>query len=123
METEEGRYIGSVIDGKLTGDGIMFFKNGDKYDGYWLEGAFHGKGKLSYANGDTFSGEFKYGKRSGRGMHIRLADRTRDPLADGQWVYMYEGDYVDDIRWGYGVLKEVRDPSDVEGERYIEYFG
>ena len=36
---------------------------------------------------------------------------------------MYEGDYVEDLRHGYGVLKEIRDPTDVEGERYIEYLG
>lgn len=36
---------------------------------------------------------------------------------------MYEGDYQDDMRWGYGVLKELRPPIDNEGDRYVEYFG
>ena len=122
METDQGRYLGSVVDGAITGDGIMIFKNGDKYDGYWLEGVFHGKGKYTYTNGDTFTGSYKYGRKSGKGTHIRLAD-SRTDLGAGDWVYMYEGDYVDDLRWGYGTLKEIRDPTDVEGERYIEYSG
>ncbi len=54
METDKGRYIGSVLDGEITGQGIMFFKNGDRYDGHWLNGEFHGKGKLVSENGDTF---------------------------------------------------------------------
>ena len=101
----------------------MFYHNGDKYDGYWLDGIYHGKGKHVYANGDSFQGEYKNGKRFGKGIHIKMADRSRDPLGDGQWVYMYDGEYIDDLRWGYGTLKELRPPGEIEGERYIEYFG
>jgi hypothetical protein len=36
---------------------------------------------------------------------------------------MYDGEYIDDLRWGYGTLKEIRPPGEIEGERYIEYFG
>ena len=122
MDTDDGHYKGQIVGGQITGDGIMFFKNGDKYDGYWLDGALNGKGKYVYANGDTFTGSFKLGKRSGKGLHIKLAD-SRTDLGDGTWFYMYEGGYEDDLRWGYGVLKELRGPGEVEGERYIEYSG
>ena len=113
--------MGSVIEGQLTGDGIMFFHNGDKYDGQWLEGQFHGRGSLVYSNGDTFKGFFKQGKRHGKGLHIRR--KEGDTLGDGDWGYMYDGDYVEDMRQGYGVLKTLKPPDDNEGVRYIEYQG
>ena len=123
MMTEEGKYIGSVMDGKITGEGIMFYKNGDKYDGYWLDGAFHGKGKYVWANGDTFKGSYKQSKKHGRGLHIRLIDKTLDPLGNGEWIYMYEGDYFEDMRQGHGTVKEQREAGDYEGPRFIEYSG
>jgi hypothetical protein len=46
-----------------------------------------------------------------------------DKYGDKQWTYMFEGEYKDDMRWGYGVLKEVKAPNDSEGERYVEYQG
>ena len=56
MMTEEGRYEGSIVDGKITGEGIMYYKNGDRYDGYWLDGTHHGKGKYVWTNGDSYFG-------------------------------------------------------------------
>lgn len=47
------------MDGKITGEGMMIYHNGDKYEGYWLEGTYHGKGKLVFASGESFTGEFK----------------------------------------------------------------
>lgn len=123
MMTEAGRYVGSVMDGKISGEGIMFYKNGDRYDGYWLDGAFHGKGKYVWANGDSYTGSYKNSLKNGRGLHIRLIDKSQDPLGNGEWIYMYEGDYFEDMRQGYGTLKEVREAGDYEGPRFIEYSG
>ena len=36
---------------------------------------------------------------------------------------MYDGEYNEDIRHGYGTLKEIRGPTQHEGSRYCEYFG
>jgi hypothetical protein len=118
LETTEGHYIGSIMDGRITGSGLMIYNNGDRYDGYWLEGSYHGKGKLVLASGETFTGEFKNGRREGKGIHIKV---NRDGEED--WFYNYEGLYANDMREGYGVLREVRELNDTEGERYIEYFG
>ena len=122
IETEEGHYLGSIVDGKITGEGMMIYHNGDKYDGYWLEGTYHGKGKLTFATGETFTGDFKFGRRVGKGVHIKFSDK-RDTNGERDVIYNYEGDYADDVRNGYGVLKEIRPPLDNEGERYIEFFG
>jgi hypothetical protein len=123
LETTEGHYLGSIMEGKITGMGLMIYNNGDRYDGYWLEGAYHGKGKLVLASGETFTGNFNQGRREGKGVHIKLMDKKKDKYGDGDWIYHYEGDYMDDMRHGYGVLKELRAPTDTEGERYIEYQG
>lgn len=69
--------MGSIIDGKISGNGLMIYKNGDRYDGNWLEGAYHGKGKLTLASGETFTGEFKFGKRSGKGTHMKLGPKDK----------------------------------------------
>ena len=76
------------MDGKITGEGIMFYKNGDRYDGYWMEGAFHGKGKYVWANGDSYTGSYKLSLKHGRGLHIRLIEKSKDPLGNGEWIYM-----------------------------------
>jgi len=120
LETSEGHYLGSIMDGKISGNGIMVYNNGDHYDGYWLEGAYHGKGKLTLADGETFNGSFVQGRREGKGTHTKV---NRDKLGDEDWYYSYDGDYVDDQRHGYGVLREVKEPTDTEGVRYVEYFG
>ena len=92
METDHGRYIGSVIDGKITGEGVMFYTNGDRYEGYWLDGAHNGKGKYFWANGDTYSGFFKINMRNGKGMHTIMKD--------GDWAYIYDGDYIENVKHG-----------------------
>jgi len=115
METEFGRYIGSVIDGKITGEGIMFYKTGDRYEGYWLDGTHHGKGKYFWANGDTYSGSFKMNLMHGKGMHTRVTD--------GDWTYIYDGDYLENVRHGQGSLREVRASVEYEGPRYVEFTG
>lgn len=108
------------MDGKITGNGIMVYNNGDHYDGYWLEGAYHGKGKLTLADGEIFQGTFNLGHREGKGTHTKV---KRDSQGEEEWYYSYDGDYVNDMREGYGVLREVKEPSDTEGVRYVEYSG
>jgi hypothetical protein len=116
METDEGRYIGSVIDGRITGEGCMFYKSGDFYEGYWLDGAHHGKGKYTWASGDTYAGTYKLNLKHGRGIHTRVGE-------DGDWAYIYDGEYVENVRHGQGSLREIRPPVDYEGVRYIEFTG
>ena len=90
-EYKEGRYIGSIIDGKregigifiyvngkryegewkndkIDGRGIMFYKNGDKYDGYFVNNKKEGKGTYYYNNGNTYIGDWKNDKKGGKGI-------------------------------------------------------
>ena len=90
-EYKEGRYIGSIIDGKregigifiyvngkryegewkndkIDGRGIMFYKNGDKYDGYFVNNKKEGKGSYYYNNGNTYVGDWKNDKKGGKGI-------------------------------------------------------
>jgi hypothetical protein len=115
METEMGRYIGSVMDGKITGEGILFYTNGDRYEGYWLDGAHNGKGKFYWANGDTYFGSFKMDLRHGKGIHTKVES--------DDWCYIYDGDYLENVRHGLGSLREIRPAVDYEGPRYVEFTG
>ena len=37
-------YDGEFVEGKLTGKGVLFDKNGENYEGNFLDGKLHGKG-------------------------------------------------------------------------------
>lgn len=40
------KYNGSLVRGKMNGQGTLTFKNGDVYKGYFKNGTFNGKGTL-----------------------------------------------------------------------------
>ena len=44
---------------KREGKGIMYYKDGEKYDGEWKNGLFEGKGIYYFKNGNRYEGEFK----------------------------------------------------------------
>ena len=61
-------YEGSVVEGKLQGNGTMNQTNGDIYEGGWSNNKMDGYGKYSFANGDVYDGEFKNSLFNGSGM-------------------------------------------------------
>jgi hypothetical protein len=65
-----------------TGDRIMIYNNGNRYDGYWLDVVFQGKGKYTWSNWDTYSGDFKLGRRHGRGTHTIV---KTDQIGSVEW--------------------------------------
>ena len=46
------KYIGQILNGVPEGKGIMYWNNGDRYEGDWKNNEREGKGIMYYNNGD-----------------------------------------------------------------------
>jgi hypothetical protein len=91
MEKVHNIYKGQLKDGKMHGEGIMQYVNGDRYEGYWEDGKFHGIGIYTWANRSSYVGEWKDGKMHGQGKYT---------FADG--IY-YVGQFKDGKFHGIGI--------------------
>ena len=60
------KYIGTMKNGEITGEGEYFFSNGSTYKGQVLNGLRHGRGVYKSA-GILFEGEWKNGLKHGKG--------------------------------------------------------
>lgn len=61
------RYDGSVVRGKMNGEGTVTFQNGDTYKGNFVNGTFSGKGTFTSKAGWKYEGEFVNGQPEGKG--------------------------------------------------------
>lgn len=87
VDCEDGRmYKGqwSKKNNKKDGIGILFFKDGSKYEGQFKNGFMSGKGRKLFVNGEYYLGEFALDKANGYG--------TFRDLNGGK----YEGGWKDD---------------------------
>ena len=64
------KYDGSLVHGKMDGQGTLTFKNGDKYEGDFKNGIFDGQGKFTSKSGWKYEGEFSKGQADGQGTLI-----------------------------------------------------
>ena len=51
------KYEGSLVHGKMNGEGTLTFKNGDSYKGYFKNGTFDGKGTFTSKAGWKYEGD------------------------------------------------------------------
>jgi hypothetical protein len=86
------RYEGQMIAGRKNGKGIFTWGNGQRYDGEWADDLINGKGVLHYTNGDRYEGTFKDGEPHGTGTYT---------LRNGDF---YTGAWVNGNRHGFGRL-------------------
>ena len=86
------KYIGQVLNGVPEGKGIMYWSNGDRYDGDWKNDTKDGKGIYYWNDGDIFEGDFKNGKSEGKGIYY---------WNDGE---KYEGEWKNGNREGRGIM-------------------
>ncbi len=84
------KYIGEFRKGKIHGTGILFFSNGNKYDGNWVNQYREGNGKLIFTNGDVYKGKFKKSKFHGEGT-MKFANGEK-----------YVGEWANDEQNGFG---------------------
>ena len=60
-------YDGTLVRGKMNGQGTMTFENGDQYTGEFNNGAFNGKGTFQSKSGWKYEGDFVNGQAEGQG--------------------------------------------------------
>ncbi len=108
-------YKGDFLQGKFHGQGIMYFKSGDKYLGAWASHRREGRGRYVFADGSEYLGQFIQDRFHGKGvMTSAVGDRYegdfRDGLFDGQGTMHYAdgstfvGQWQQGKRNGEGVM-------------------
>ena len=75
-----------------SGNGVLTYINGDKYDGEWKNNMMHGQGVFEHNKGDIYNGTWKNNKKSGYGVYT---------YSNGD---VYEGMFIEDTLEGYGTL-------------------
>ena len=93
MVCDEGHYYGETLNGVRSGNGILYYNNGLRYEGDWKDGMRSGRGILLYPNGDKYEGEFHDDKMHGRGV-LRYGDGD-----------IFHGIWVNGLKTGVGILK------------------
>ncbi|RSI05282.1 MORN repeat protein [Streptococcus sanguinis] len=61
------KYNGSLVRGKMSGQGTLTFKNGDVYKGHFRNGTFDGQGTFTAKTGWKYEGDFVNGQPEGQG--------------------------------------------------------
>lgn len=84
---------GDFVYGKLHGQGIAKYANGDIYEGGFVNGERHGQGTLKNTSGDIYYGGFVDNNLHGQGI---------EDLVKG---CIYVGGFVNGYRHGQGILK------------------
>ena len=86
------RYEGAMHAGKKHGKGVFTWRNGQRYDGEWANDVINGRGILHYANGDRYEGDFVNGEPHGKGTYT---------LSNGD---VYSGAWANGNKHGQGRL-------------------
>lgn len=60
-------YDGSLVRGKIKGQGTITFANGDQYTGEFSNATFNGKGTFQSKDGWVYEGNFVNGQAEGKG--------------------------------------------------------
>lgn len=63
------RYEGEMQAGRKHGKGSFFWQDGQRYEGEWADDMINGVGILFYTNGDRYEGSFKDGEPHGTGKY------------------------------------------------------
>ena len=52
-------YEGEWVDGKINGQGTLWYADGDQYQGEWRDGKMHGRGLYTFPNGNKYDGDWQ----------------------------------------------------------------
>ena len=80
------QYQGSFANSRYSGQGQLFYRNGNlQYDGHFLNGQYHGQGTSYYEStgNPEYNGNWAKGFRHGEGL---LMDEAGAPVIQGNWV-------------------------------------
>jgi len=114
IEGINSRYEGYVKNGKKHGQGVLSFKNGDKYVGQWHADKKHGQGTYIYADGEKYVGQWENGNMHGEGTSFftsgnKFTGQWQNDKKQGRGTYFFkngdkwEGSYVKNKKHGRGV--------------------
>lgn len=104
ITTENGKYDGDIVNGKIQGKGTYEWNDGSKYVGDFNNNKINGRGTLTVPKKGSYEGDFVEGKKSGKGTY---------KFANGD---VYEGDWSDDKMSGKGTY------TFDNGEKYVGDF-
>lgn len=71
VNTENGRYHGEFVNGKMQGKGTYEWKDESKYVGEFESNKLNGKGTLIIPGKGSYEGNFKNGKKNGQGIYSK----------------------------------------------------
>ncbi|MBU1331113.1 MAG: caspase family protein [Gammaproteobacteria bacterium] len=97
------RYYGSLVDGRLQGEGRLDYPDGSTYRGNFVAGRFAGEGRLE-RQGEIYQGQFKDGLFDGLGLYL---------YADGS---QYQGQFSAGQASGQGMR------TDAQGNQFSGLF-
>lgn len=92
------RYEGDLYESRIDGQGVHIFGPGsdwagERYEGGFVNGVMMGRGSYTWTDGEHYQGDFENGEMTGKGVYT---------WANGD---RYEGDFVNGNRHGYGKYK------------------
>lgn len=91
--TSGDKFVGEVVNGRITGQGLSYSNDVLVYDGEFLDGKYNGQGTLYENNILIYDGSFFSGKKSGEGT-----------LFFWNGNICYEGEFENDKPNGYGTM-------------------
>lgn len=81
------KYVGPLVDGKMSGEGVYYFASGGKYEGSFENGKFNGYGVYISPKGGRYEGNWKDNKRHGKGTYYFASGRVQAGLWEaGEFV-------------------------------------
>lgn len=92
MTFAEGTYKGHFEKGKISGQGVLFFANGNRYSGNFSDNSANGNGTMYYKDSGRYEGNWSGNKRNGQGTCY---------YANGN---KYAGNWENDKKNGAGIL-------------------
>ena len=79
-------YEGEWVDGKINGQGTLWYADGDRYEGEWRDGKMHGRGTYTYADGSAETGRYAAGADVGKGARWSADRQSAWRLRDGEAI-------------------------------------
>ena len=114
-------YQGTFRSNQRHGKGVMWFKNGDRYEGMFANNRQHDpNGTLYMANGDVYEGGWEKGERSGQG---KLVCVNGEDSYEGSWAMSARnGEGTQIYASGITVTGVWKDDHYVAKPRYLQLF-
>ena len=134
LKNKDCLYKGQIDeDNNIYGYGVLYNKNGEKYEGVFDNEKLNGWGRYINQKGTCYEGLFKNGILTGKGIIIKEVVKNfkkgkyyfegdiKNFLKEGKGIektddYEYEGDFKNDLKEGKGTIKFYKGGELYEGD-------